>query len=311
MEQSARLNYIDQIKGIAIYFVIVGHIIIFCLPNFPFSRLLLDSISTFNMPLFAFISGLLFKHNTPPSLKIILRHIQRLIFPFISVSILFTIYKGHTLERLIWDNFKHGYWFLLSLFCVYLLAYLILFINKKINTNNIFISEIMPICGLYIIFWIGTKTIPSTYLNLFSISLTMSLIPGFFCGYIINKHKLFEKIFTKPLIFNISSIIFPTFILTNYCYHYSNLPLDIIISFIAIYCFVYIIYMQRNIHNNVKNLLEKFGRNSLGIYVCHYFFINFSNLRDIYIPKEYIITSNPQLSSSASFLRLNVLSSLN
>ncbi len=34
-------------------------------------------------------------------------------------------------------------------------------------------------------------------------------------------------------------------------------------------------------------------------------------IEDVYAIAEMIITSNPQLSSSASFLRLNVLSSLN
>lgn len=59
-----RKQYIDRLKGLAILFVVMGHIFLFsehendCINKF---------IGTFNMPLFMFLSGLVI--STPPILK--------------------------------------------------------------------------------------------------------------------------------------------------------------------------------------------------------------------------------------------------
>lgn len=54
-----RFTYIDQLKGFAMILVVAGHVMEFCLYNKEYS-FLHDIIYSFHMPLFAFLSGLVF-----------------------------------------------------------------------------------------------------------------------------------------------------------------------------------------------------------------------------------------------------------
>ena len=64
------------------------------------------------------------------------------------------------------------------------------------------------------------------------------------------------------------------------------------------------------INNDLTNLLQQMGvhKESLGITQR---IVIIAGILIIAFVADYFCTSNPQLSSSASFLRLNVLSSLN
>ena len=57
--QEQRLTCIDQLKGFAILLVVAGHVLEFCLYKNKTS-FLHDIIYSFHMPLFAFLSGLVF-----------------------------------------------------------------------------------------------------------------------------------------------------------------------------------------------------------------------------------------------------------
>lgn len=55
--QNSRIYYLDQLKGLAIILVVVGHVMQFV---FGFNQsLLVDFLAIFHMPLFFFISGYL------------------------------------------------------------------------------------------------------------------------------------------------------------------------------------------------------------------------------------------------------------
>lgn len=60
-----RIDYIDRMKGLAIFLVVLGHVYMF---SFNKSESVLPSIiGSFHMPLFMFLSGLVsFSAITPP-----------------------------------------------------------------------------------------------------------------------------------------------------------------------------------------------------------------------------------------------------
>ena len=82
-----RFAYIDQLKGFAIILVVAGHVIEFSLYKKEFS-FLHDMIYSFHMPLFAFLSGLVFTSLfgwKQVSTKLV-KQSYRLLIPFLSIT---------------------------------------------------------------------------------------------------------------------------------------------------------------------------------------------------------------------------------
>ena len=78
----ARLNWIDWAKAFAITFVVFGHI-----PEEK-SSFFLNYVTTFHMPLFFFISGLLTKKENP-SKDTFKKYWQTLVVPYLLYNIIF------------------------------------------------------------------------------------------------------------------------------------------------------------------------------------------------------------------------------
>lgn len=110
-----RFTYIDQLKGFAMILVVAGHVMEFCLYNKEYS-FLHDIIYSFHMPLFAFLSGLVFTtlfDYKQVAIKIA-KQSCRLLVPFFSMGIVYicTIRSG---ESFLFQPFKQGLWYLLFL----------------------------------------------------------------------------------------------------------------------------------------------------------------------------------------------------
>lgn len=141
-----RYKWIDIVKGIGIFLVVLGH-----MPSMP--NFLHLWIFSFHMPLFFFLSGFLF---TPRSLK---EHLKRktksLIFPYIIYSVLFImidfyIYNNVSLIQLSIEKFLFGQggfdilWFFVSLFIVEIIFN---FIVVKTNKNKYLLVFSIVIIG--------------------------------------------------------------------------------------------------------------------------------------------------------------------
>ena len=76
--------FVDILKGIAILLIIYGHVIPGAIPVFT------DYVSTFHIPLFFFVSGLLFNNEkyTNSFSSFFKKRVQGLILPFLYLSII-------------------------------------------------------------------------------------------------------------------------------------------------------------------------------------------------------------------------------
>lgn len=131
-----RIGYFDVLKGIAIYMVVMGHVLTYGItgtePSVTF-RL----IGSIHMPLFFFISGYFTVKETGrgfAQVSLTRRFIQ-LIVPMVAVSTLWIYYYPHSsLQKhlvctfpALWGNlWKNGYWFTPVLFAIILLYQLTL-----------------------------------------------------------------------------------------------------------------------------------------------------------------------------------------
>ena len=134
--ENKRLEYIDTLKGFAIFLVIFGHVIIQLggYPNFTYSI-----IYSFHMPLFFIISGFFFKSSLKLSLKdFFYKKSFQLLYPWFIWCIIIGIYQffnydfvDKTYLQKIILIFNRWFWFLRDLWLSYVITYICYKIFKK------------------------------------------------------------------------------------------------------------------------------------------------------------------------------------
>ena len=124
-----RLHYFDMLKGLAIFLVVMGHVLSMCVRGIDRAPLF-KFIGEVHMPLFFFISGWFawsVKDNLPRAPRLGARA-KRLLIPMVAVSSLWIyMFPATGVESPfdstwsgLWSNeWKNGYWFTLVLFEVF------------------------------------------------------------------------------------------------------------------------------------------------------------------------------------------------
>ena len=122
-----RVAAFDVLKGIAIYLVVMGHVLTMCIRDID-SAVLFKLVGEIHMPIFFFISGYFTYKLTGngdfamPNLR---KRFWQLIIPFLAVSALWMWYFPHSRlqsplsqswPQLLTTYWKDGYWFTLCLF---------------------------------------------------------------------------------------------------------------------------------------------------------------------------------------------------
>ncbi len=186
-----RQKDLDIAKGIGIILVVWAH------ASGPFS----DYIYQFHMPLFFFISGMLYRSEDKSNKEYIQRKVKSLLIPFLLWNLLlypiyFVLYywkqwsvsvcikEISTILLTLWKvPFLGATWFLPSLFWVSILVHVI---NKK--TMNIkFGNIILLLIGLGISFIGFNINLP------YRISRTMILMMFYVCGYLFKQFQVKTK----------------------------------------------------------------------------------------------------------------------
>ena len=129
-----KINYIDYSKGIAILFVIFGHV-------YSGNNIATTWIYSFHMPLFFIISGFLLKLNKNKDTKsMILKKFKSLMVPYILFSII-NIVGFYLIKDLSYEVFKGNIFNTITLFGIGALWFLpALFISETLflfEKNNI------------------------------------------------------------------------------------------------------------------------------------------------------------------------------
>lgn len=278
--------YVDVAKGIGIFFVVWGHIILHG-PVYNF-------IYSFHMPLFFLLSGLLFNISKYKTLKEFCVHrCKTLIIPYLIFSFITYIYWA-IIENPITDNEEilnpflqifisqgsGGYmlhnipmWFVLCLFAIEIIYFIL---KKKLNNKLLFIA----CCLLGIIGC--AMTLPNTFFDfkklVWSIDVALIAIPFYMIGNLINEK--FGRTKVKQLILNkkVISIIIMIILFVLLCILSNiNSPISMgteelgnwflfyLNAFIGIVMILIIsVIMEKN------KILQFLGRNSFFIMAMHF-----------------------------------------
>ena len=285
-----RIEYIDIAKGIGILLVVMGH------NDFGLvSPFFYKFIYAFHMPLFFFVSGMLFKSEIP-FLTILRRRFETNLKPYITILLLiffmslsFTrINFDVATSRLIKALYANGHyidwvqlWFLPHLFALNIFAFLFYKFTRsiKIQWVKIVILVFILIFGVLIIsdFWPFSLTILGHSITLFGLPLSIDLVlvSGFFFVLGCEVHKSVpEKFFSSNLTLLISFIglvgmvvMLPETIDFN-TRAYQSLPIN---TFEALLGITFILSISKHIErfSFISRAFQFIGQASLIILIFH------------------------------------------
>ena len=292
-----RLGYFDITKGVAIFFVVMGHVITMCIRDID-NAFIFKFIAQTHMPLFFFISGYFTYKSSfnaenekvedflQPKLW---KRFRQLIIPGVIMASLWTIYFPHsgilsplesTAAGVILSPWKNGYWFPLVLFIVMVIYYVFSVLASMLrSTVSIAVTAVL----LWIMMFLGVKNLDVQTQNIFSLTLVLQFFPIFMLGVFAKRHKKgFEKLCENGIT-RISAIIFGAISLYAiiYPWEFEFMTEDVVTVVSPVYhisiAIIAVILSKRIIagYEGCRStcVLQYLGQKSLEIYLLHFFFL--------------------------------------
>lgn len=279
---STRISYIDQLKGIAILLVVLGHIIGYnkCEDSF-----LWRFIYSFHMPLFMFISGyvaqMTFRIESfgwNETMSFLAKKIRTLLLPMIiwGIIIPFFILRtkinhsfiDYTLNFI--STWGGGLWFFATLFILSILFFLYRWIIKVITIKSFFVDFIV-LSSIFTLIILLYRLLPNNEIYSEGIRSIFSYYIFYFSGTILYKQrKLRRLILENELFFTFSFIMF-CLLIPSFVYDMSSMFNQLMKIILSLFAIPSLFFMVRHIHWNIyiNNMFQYFGRESLAIYVTH------------------------------------------
>lgn len=270
-----RIHYIDIMKGIGILFVILGHM------QKLISSSILLLIYSFHIPLFYFISGMVYKerYDEYDKLEYVKKIGGSLLYPYLTLFVINMFYGlikegivkfpkyvlSFLYSNFIFDsNYVGAIWFLCSLFVVEFMFFLIH------NSNN---KKIMMFST--VIFGIFMKLVVTIYGFRFPLWLDVSFygLIFYYMGYKLKKFDFkYYHIICLVIIYVLSIYLnvnyFGEYLINNHSdLLYLRIGCSIIYIVSAISAIIIILFMCKKVKRCL--LIEEFGKNSLIIMGIH------------------------------------------
>jgi fucose 4-O-acetylase-like acetyltransferase len=206
-----RENWIDWAKSFAIYTVVLGHITTSDDPSL--IRFITNIGYAFQLPLFFFISGYLYKNKNADFKDELKNNVKTLIVPYVFFNLASALILYKLLAHSVWHNGLKGFfmgesfawsgpsWFLIALFMLKIVAYgLYKEANKKLTTIVILLS-------------IFVSCVVDVHIPL-GISSAIMAMPFFMLGVVCRNNEYFCKIKCMHPIIRIAVIICCAFVVT-------------------------------------------------------------------------------------------------
>lgn len=280
-----RLGYIDQLKGLAIILVVMGHVVQFCIHSS--KHWLYEDIYVFHMPLFFFLSGLVVHGARQGSSRplLVARKARQLLIPLLCWGGLMTLFLGESYLDFLQHRYFYGYWYLWTLFLLYAIFYLmdgfVAWLKRWPTAVFILLSGCI---------WLITRQLGGVIWNypavekLAHISTLQEFYPFFFLGVMVTRFNLSawvvkhqSKVLTVALI-----AILPLL----YLYTGRDVQLSWSLLAIAIIMAFYALFLRTD--NNYQPAvrrwlqpLEYIGRHTLIIYMVHFFLVHALNIESM------------------------------
>lgn len=264
IKKMERVVFLDNIKGVAIFLIVLGHVYYFiydnCSPVWVFCH-------TLQIPLFVFTSGLLaaksIQHSSFPNL--VKKKSVRLLLPFFSIGLLWILFRNITFTEFIFSLYKSGYWFTYTLFEMFILCFVLYHTALRMHINKYL---------LYIVFYIlftlliKTETVPSAISDLLSSNLLWHYFPFFITGLFFHDHiKTMNGTIGNKYILYILSLLY----IAGYTLYFNSKNSGLAIAHCAGLLLFYTLFSQYHLPQAIQKPLSLWGKYSLEIYLLQYF----------------------------------------
>lgn len=261
-----RCGYIDVVKALTIYLVVLGHVIQFWqYQDCWWTDRVFLLIYSFHMPLFMMVSGLVvgMYRKTTPYLLFIRKRFVQLIVPYLSWAFIDVLRKDNLDCCMIFTYPNNFLWFLWALFFISIM------VEACLNINKAYIR-----CFRYIILLIVMLVLKKIFGSMFAIDKISLYLIFYILGVELGKRKYKESLIKK------AAWLFPIWFLMAFIYKWGGNMHNVILNQLFIYimplsgCLTFI-----SLVFNLKKMLEKrfvlkIGTVTLGIYAIHYILID-------------------------------------
>lgn len=259
-----RLQYLDQMKGIAIFLMVMGHVLLFTF-GIQHEESKLADVFFINMPMFFYVSGfLLFKEiNNSKDLLMRMQHkAARILPPWIIVTVVMT-----SIQK--WNFFSTlctFYWFFYVLFLLTLLTIVLEFaVFRRIRNSYLYCISllIIPVVFAGIKFIGYIPYLPAPYLCQYSVP--------FLFGWACRKFsKLNSLVLNNPVLFVVSLFVF------LFCWYKRDMMNNYILIVAALAGIIVlqsVLYHREVLGVGNPSIISKLGKSSLAIYTLNNFFL--------------------------------------
>lgn len=301
-DAAPRLHYFDMLKGIAIFMVVMGHVLTMCVREIDRAAIF-KFIGEIHMPLFFFISGwFTFRHSGDGRLRLpsLGQRALQLLVPMVVVSTLWMFYFPHSGLKSpldmsfsgLWGNeWKNGYWFTGVLFQIILVYCAVA--SFIFRPDRRVWSQIALVVALWTLVLAVVAVSPGEFLGWSSFRLTAMFTPVFMAGALARCHSHSFGRFVSSGTSVTVALIVGAVLLYFICWPWEFTSLteafpqsvDIARTLFHIALAIVAISVVRpwserafspgstSFSRSVAGLWTLLGQRSLSIYLLHYFFL--------------------------------------
>ena len=206
ISEKKRYRYIDAAKGIAIFFVVMGHVIFLTMAQEPADVQIYKGfgfIGISHMPLFMFLSGLVVSSHYVSAKNLFQTLIKRahtLLVPFLVFGLAYAVFKEKTFDYFIFSPVKCGYWYLWVLFLFYCIQYVSVLITRN-NSHKCYVDLIFGGGISALLVCLHSQFSGTMVADFLCLERMASTYPFFFMGFMIKNYGLNKWLFTNELLY--------------------------------------------------------------------------------------------------------------
>lgn len=274
----SRIAYLDAIKCLGILLVIQGHVELMGLGlNITYDEASSLLRYSFNMPIFFFVSGFLAHKDNELGCFDVLKLKNKFLYLVLPALLIAAYYKLYTHENII-DIFTKGlgmYWFTFTLFEVFVLFYFAVMISRS-KLMLIIILSLLSVAGVGYLSFFSNYEIAfldfnhlAKYFQYFTVGVIAKMYASTY-DRVMRSESI--KLITTGAFFIILALLFYG-ILPSVAHHFIR---DIVLRWLGTFVVIAWFYSNKDRFEQDTRLnkwISKIGKNSLAIYLLHYFFL--------------------------------------